>query len=95
MFILIKYMLGNVYSDAYIVVKVNNNPNKINKNLTLKKNPLFRSCISKSQEEKNFLIDYYVNNQFHLINKSLVFNLIAIQTKNLSFFVLYIFRLFT
>ena len=34
-------------------------------------------------------------NQFHLINKSLVFNLIAIQTKNLSFFVLYIFRLFT
>ena len=48
MFILIKYMPGNVYSDAYIVVKVNNNPNKTNKNLTLKKNPLFRSCISKS-----------------------------------------------
>ena len=48
MFILIKYMPGNFYSDAYIVVKVNNNPNKINKNLTLKKNPLFRSCISNS-----------------------------------------------
>ena len=42
-------------------------------------------------------ISYYVNKRilFQLVNKSLVFSLIAIKQKILASIVLYIFRLFT
>ena len=42
-------------------------------------------------------INYYVNKRilFQLVNKSLVFSLIAIKQKILASIVLYIFRLFT
>ena len=57
MFILIKYMLGNVYSDAHIVAKVNNNPNKINKNLTLKKILYLDHAYQKARKKRIFNVE--------------------------------------